>query len=343
MEPNKIHIRHCILFMFHLGKNTTDTLDQITKAYGSGSVSYATVKNWFKKFKKGDFELEDKERSGRPKETEDQVLQELLDEDASQNSRDLADQLGVNQSTVIRRLKSMGKIQKVGHWVPHALSPSNIAQRLNLSIALLARYRRKSFLWQIVTGDEKWVYYENPQRKRSWVDPEQPTKSTPKPNLHSKKVLLCIWWDMKGVLYYEMLKPGETVTAERYSNQLIQLKEKIEELRPQKGHSAKKIILLHDNARPHVAKATKNKILELGWEVLPHPAYSPDLAPSDFHLFRSLQHTLAGQRFKEESEVRKCIDGFIESKEVKFFSDGIRKLPERWQKVIDADGNYFDD
>ena len=340
---NKIHLRHCMLFMFNLGKNTTETLDQITQAYGADTVSYATVKNWFKKFRNGEYDLEDKQRSGRPKETEDSELEALLQEDSTLVTRDMAKILEIDQSTVQRRLTAMGKVLKVGHSVPHQLSHANIAQRLNLCVALLSRHRRKSFLWRIVTGDEKWVYYENPQRKRSLVDAGQPSTSTPKPNLHSKKLLLCIWWDMKGVLYYELLKPGETITAQRYSGHLLKLSEKIKELRPQHGHSMKKIILLHDNATPHVAKATKNKILELGWEVLPHPAYSPDIAPSDFHLFRSLQHTLAGKRFKQESDVRNCIDEFMASKPEKFFTDGIRKLPERWQKVIDCNGEYFPD
>ena len=52
------------------------------------------------------------------------------------------------------------------------------------------------------------------------------------------------------------------------------------------GHRKKKKILLHDNVRPHASKATQEPIIELEWDVLPHPAYSPDLAPADYHLFR---------------------------------------------------------
>ena len=91
---------------------------------------------------------------------------------------------------------------------------------------------------------------------------------------------------MKGVLYYE-LHPNETVNSDRYSQQLIRLNQEIERNRPFTGKGKRPVKLLHDNARPHVGKPVKETLLALSWEVLPHPAYSPDIAPSDYHLFRS--------------------------------------------------------
>ena len=79
----------------------------------------------------------------------------------------------------------------------------------------------------------------------------------------------------------------------------------------------------------------------LGWEVLPHPPYSPDLAPSDFHLFRSLEHFISGKRFINVHEVEAELNSFISSKDVNFFERGIKKLPSRWTKVISNDGDYF--
>ena len=62
------------------------------------------------------------------------------------------------------------------------------------------------------------------QAQKSYVKPGQPGKSTAKPNIHGAKVMLCIWRDQKGVLDYELLKPGETINGERYRTQLIHLK-----------------------------------------------------------------------------------------------------------------------
>ena len=61
------------------------------------------------------------------------------------------------------------------------------------------------------------------------VDPGQSTTSTQKRNVFGKKISIYIWWDEWDVLYYELLKPGETVTEKYYSFQLNHLAEKIQE------------------------------------------------------------------------------------------------------------------
>jgi len=237
----------------------------------------------------------------------------------------------------------MGKIRKAGTWVPHELSESNKKQRIDICHSLLMRQQKKSFLWNIVTGDEKWIYYEHPTPKRAWVDRGTPSTSTPKRDVHAKKVMLSIWWDIKGVLYYELLEPSETITGDRYSRQLIKLAEEISKKRPYTGHGRRPVKLLHDNAKPHVSKVVRGTLTTLGWEVLDHPAYSPDLAPSDYHLFRSMQNALQDVRFRNVAEIRKWVDDFIASKEEHFFAEGIHQLPEKWRKVLENNGEYFVD
>jgi len=78
-------------------------------------------------------------------------------------------------------------------------------------------------------------------------------------------------------------------------------------------------ILLHDNARSHVAAPVKRYYLEtLKWEVLTHPPYSPDIAPSDYHLFRSMTDGLSEQHFTSYEDIKNCIDDWIASKEAFF-------------------------
>jgi len=91
-----------------------------------------------------------------------------------------------------------------------------------------------------------------------------------------------LWWDQKGVVYYELLKPGDSITGDRYRLQLIRLSRALREKRPEYEQRHDKVILLHDNARPHVTKVVKKYLKTLKWDVLPHPLYSPDIIPSDY-------------------------------------------------------------
>jgi len=77
----------------------------------------------------------------------------------------------VNQLIVSDCFHAMGKIQKEGKWVSRELSELPIQYRLIICTSLLSRHK-KQFLYKIITGDEKWIYYDNPKRKKSWVGPD---------------------------------------------------------------------------------------------------------------------------------------------------------------------------
>jgi len=105
---------------------------------------------------------------------------------------------------------------------------------------------------------------------------------------------------------------------------------------PQPMHR-RKIILLH-NARPHVAKSVKQTLLQLEWEIFPHPAYSPDLAPSDYHFFRSMQHAFTDTHFCSYEQVQKWVDEWIALKDAAFYRRGIAgemgKSSKKWRKLF---------
>ena len=80
------------------------------------------------------------------------------------------------------------------------------------------------FLERIVTGDEKWILYDNRTRSKQWLSKRQPPVPTPKPNLCLRKTLLCVWWDIHGIIHYELLKPVETITADVYCQKRLHKK-----------------------------------------------------------------------------------------------------------------------
>jgi len=117
-------------------------------------------------------------------------LQALLDINSAQTEKELAEQLGVTQKAISVRSHTMGKVQKEGRWVPHELSKNNKNERHDTAPTLLSKFRKKDFLHKIITGDEKWIPYDNPKCRKAWVDPGQSLTSTPKPNIQDDFALI---------------------------------------------------------------------------------------------------------------------------------------------------------
>lgn len=84
------------------------------------------------------------------------------------------------------------------------------------------------------------------------------------------KLLFCIWWDQQSVIYYELLKSNNSITRDRYRLQLMHLSRALKEKRSEWSKRHYKVILLHDNALPHVAKPVKTYLETLNT----HPPYS---------------------------------------------------------------------
>jgi len=120
------------------------------------------------------------------------------------------------------------------------------------------------------------------------------------------KVMLTIIWDVNGPILVHFQEKSQTVTSAQYSDMLVnELKPAIRSKR--RGLLSKRVLLLHDNARPHTAKHTVDTLRAMKFEVLKHPPYSPDLAPSDFHLFGPMKEHLWGQKFADYNEVMEAV------------------------------------
>ena len=140
--------------------------------------------------------------------------------------------MNCDQKTIPNHPHSMGFAKKLEVWVPHELSENNKKYRLQIASQHLAHHQatcshKQCFLYQIVTGDEKWCLYINMKQRKEWVAPGDMQKPRVKPDLYPKKTMICIWWDWEGMVHWEMLKRNATVNKELYIAQLHRVNEAI--------------------------------------------------------------------------------------------------------------------
>ncbi len=154
------------------------------------------------------------------------------------------------------------------------------------------------------------------------------------------KELDCVWWCSSGLVHFELFPADKTVNADLFCRQLTTVREK---LRQHSGRTTShfRLCLLRDNAAPHTTKVTQATLESLGIRVLSFPPYSPDLAPSDFHLFRSLQSFLRDKTLETEDEVKSAHYDFFASKDINIYQRVIHCLVKIWKDVIRHKGKYL--
>lgn len=149
-----------------------------------------------------------------------------------------------------------------------------------------------------------------------------------------------VFWDKKGILLVDFMPRGTTINADVYCETLKKLRKKIKDKR--RGMLTSGVSLLHDNARPHTARITQDLLASFGWDIVTHPPYSPDLAPSDYHLFTKLKEFLGGKRFADDEELKEAVLKWFQDLERNVYEEGIQKLLPRLKKCIDLNGDYVE-
>ncbi len=153
--------------------------------------------------------------------------------------------------------------------------------------------------------------------------------------LHERKLLIVVGMDIRGVVFWELLPENQTINAERYRDFLDR---RISDW-AMANHVAEPIIL-HDNARPHKAQIVRELLESKNWTLLPHPAYSPDMNPSDFNCFGPLKEKVKGKRYSNPNELVEAIRSAILELNQNGTFNGVSKLPEVWAQVVEKSGSY---
>ena len=194
----------------------------------------------------------------------------------------------------------LGMHKLTARWVPKSLSDKQMATRASVYSALLNWLRSKEDdLSRLVTVDEIWVHYYESENKAQSRQSIGPKKFKTQPS--AGKVMATVFWDAQGVMMLDFLAKKCTIRVAYYANLLDQLRSVIHEKRQSK--LSKRILLQQDNARVHTCKIAMDAIERNGYEIIPHPAYSPDLAPGDYFLFPNLKKDIRGRHFRSNEEV----------------------------------------
>jgi histone-lysine N-methyltransferase SETMAR len=145
-----------------------------------------------------------------------------------------------------------------------------------------------------------------------WKYPSSTANKKFKTQASIGKIMLTTFWDVNGSILVHVQEKGQNVTSARYSDILVnKLKNAIRSKR--RGILSKRVLLIRDNARSRTAAHTVDTLCAPKFEVLKHPPYSPDLAPSDYQLFGPMKEYLRGQKFADDSEVMEAVQSWLKA------------------------------
>ena len=140
-------------------------------------------------------------------------------------------------------------------------------------------------------------------------------------------MMMIIFWNKDGVLLTEYLPRGITINGPYYAS-IIDERLRSVIVEKERGKVSGGVLLVHDNALPlplpiHKCNIVQTAIGRAGFIELNHPAYCPDIAPTDYHLFSNLKKFLGGKNFSSDDEAIATVEDYLTDLNSEFFCKGI--------------------
>jgi histone-lysine N-methyltransferase SETMAR len=292
-------------------------------------------------------DVEDKPRSGRPvtettRENIDKV-QSVIDEDPHSTYDDIIAETSLCRDTIKRIIHNHLRLRKVtSRWVPHDLTPEQKQKRVEICQENLRMLESGSWrLGDIITGDETWIYFRQIRRKASnasWIKEDQSPGTVTRRSQFAPKRLYAFFFKASGCIWIHQLASGQTLDRFYYINNCLKpVVWELWEQRPKSGPRG--LRLLHDNAKPHDNDDVRAYLKEEKLNLVPHPPYSPDLAPCDFWLNSYIKSRLEDQ--PDETSLFKAVTDVLDSIPKEEYRKTFTRLVERWRLCIKNKGDYF--
>ena len=347
---DKLEYRSIIKFLFLQKKSPTQIHEEMLAVYNNDCPSYDVIKHWGKEFRCGRLSVHDEARSGRPSTSTCpdivQQIEKLIMEDRRVTISSIVESIKISRGSVYSIIHDELHMTKVSaRWIPRLLTQIQKQNRAECSQELLdlCNADEDNFFSRLITVDESWIHHFDPETKQAsmqWKHSASPPPKKACVQPSAGKVMLTVFWDECGVIYTDYLEKGKTITGQYYSNLLTNLRQEIKLKR--RGMLSRGVLLLHDNAPAHSSLAAMDTAGRCGYQILPHPPYSPDLAPSDFFLFPTLKSALRGQHFPTDNAVIQATESWFSAENGCTYRDGIRKVKMHWEKCVTLGGSYVE-
>ena len=289
--------RYAIKFCFKLRKNASETYGTLQTAFGASCMNRASVFEWHKRFKEGRESVRDDERCGRSKEVRTPELigqiKNFMDKDRRVSIETISAQFDVSVGTVRTIIREKLKMRKIfAKFVPRVLREEQKKRRCHDSREIVELINSDpAVLDALVTCDESWIYSYDPETKKQspkWKHAGSPRPKKARQSKSTHKLLMITFFDSSGMIYMHWVPTGQTVNTAYYVEGLREFRKRFRRKRP----ALFKLGQWHfhpDNAPVHNSILFTDYLTKMVIKTVPHPPYSPDLAPCDFCLFPKLR------------------------------------------------------
>ena len=259
-------------------------------AFGASCMNRASVFQWHKRFKEGRESVRDDERCGRSKEVNTPELigqiKNFTDKDRCVSIETISAQFDVSVGTVHTTIREELNMRKIcGKFVLRVLREDQKERRCHDSRKMVELINLDpAVLDALVTCDESWIYCYDPETKRQSSQGKHAGSSRPKKARQSKsthKLLIIHFFDSTGMIYMHWVPSGQTVNKEYYVEVLREFRKRFRQER-QVLFKSGQWHFQQDNAPVHYSILVTDYLTKMGIKIVPHPPYSPDLAPCDF-------------------------------------------------------------
>jgi histone-lysine N-methyltransferase SETMAR len=332
-------IRTIIKFLHLGGKSNNDIWLEVSTVCGEGVVSFRTVQRWTAQFKRGDFSVSDKPRSGRPRNEADlQAISQMIDDSPGISAREIGRQLSMNKDTVIGILKNQLDMVKVcTKWIPYSLTSAQKKRRVACAYNMLRILSEPCQHSLVYTQDESWISWQNP-RKMMWVKSGVRPPSLTRTSTYTKKQMVSVIFNAERIASIVFLPEGESFTKTFFKEVVIDDFTKTTKI-PKTRDKMRQIKFHCDNSTTH---QINEHFHDLNIPRMDHPPYSPDLAPCDFFLFGYVQTLLEGTFFSSSEELIRTTTEILLSIPKSMLQKVYKEWVLRLELCILADGEYFE-